>query len=70
MLETFLEVEFEELPEDIRDKVEEGVKKRLNAINMFLENPKRIELIAKDIAEHFKNINNIYFRRMKSKWGS
>ncbi|HLB69423.1 MAG TPA: HsdR family type I site-specific deoxyribonuclease [Candidatus Methanoperedens sp.] len=54
MLETFLEVEFEELSDDIRDRVEEGVKKRLNAINMFLENPKRIELIAKDIAEHFK----------------
>jgi len=34
MLETFLEVEFEDLSEDIRDKVEEGVKKRLNAINM------------------------------------
>jgi len=55
MLETFLEVEFEELSDEVRDRVEEGVKKRLNAINMFLENPKRIELIAKDIAEHFKN---------------
>ncbi len=54
MLETFLEVEFEELPDEMREMVEEGVKKRLNAINMFLENPKRIELIAKDIAEHFK----------------
>ncbi len=43
MHETFLEVEFEELSDDIRDKVEEGVKKRLNAINMFLENPKRME---------------------------
>jgi len=61
MLETFLEVEFEELSDDIRDRVEEGVKKRLNAINMFLENPKRIELIAKDIAEHFKeNIDGTF----------
>lgn len=61
MLETFLEVEFEELPDDIRDSVEEGVKKRLNAINMFLENPKRIELVARDIAEHFKeNVDGKY----------
>ncbi len=61
MLETFLEVEFEELPEDMREKVEERVKKRLNAINMFLENPQRIELVAKDVAEHFKeNIDGTY----------
>lgn len=61
MLGTFLEVEFEELSDDVRDNVEEGVKKRLNAINMFLENPKRIELIAKDIAMHFKeNVDGTY----------
>lgn len=64
MLETFLEVEFEELPDDIRDRVEEGVKKRLNAINMFLENPKRIELIARDIAEHFKENVDGKFKAM------
>ncbi len=64
MLETFLEVEFEELSDDIKDKVEEGVKKRLNAINMFLENPKRIELIAKDIAEHFKENVDGTFKAM------
>lgn len=61
MLETFLEVEFDELSDDIKDRVEEGVKKRLNAINMFLENPKRIELVARDIAEHFKeNVDGKY----------
>ena len=54
MLETFLEVEFEELPEEIREEVEERVRKRLNAIKLFLENPERIDKIAKDIAEHFK----------------
>lgn len=64
MLETFLEVEFEELSDDMRDKVEEGVKKRLNAINMFLENPKRIELIARDIAEHFKENVDGTFKAM------
>lgn len=64
MLETFLEVEFEELPDDLRDRVEEKVKKRLNAINMFLENPKRIELVAKDIAEHFKENIDGKFKAM------
>lgn len=64
MLETFLEIEFEELSDDVRDKVEEGVKKRLNAINMFLENPKRIELIAKDTAEHFKENVDGTFKAM------
>lgn len=64
MLETFLEVEFEELPTDMRNLVEEKVKKRLNAINMFLENPKRIELIAKDIAEHFKENVDGTFKAM------
>ncbi|MCX9010702.1 MAG: HsdR family type I site-specific deoxyribonuclease, partial [Candidatus Methanoperedens sp.] len=64
MLETFLEVEFEELSDEVRDRVEEGVKKRLNAINMFLENPKRIELIAKDIAEHFKDNVDGKFKAM------
>ncbi len=64
MLETFLEVEFEELSEEVKEKVEEGVKKRLNAINMFLENPKRIELIAKDIAEHFKENVDGKFKAM------
>jgi type I restriction enzyme R subunit len=54
MLEVFLETEFEELPEEIREDVEERVKKRLNAIKLILENPRRIEKIAKDIAEHFK----------------
>lgn len=64
MLETFLEVEFEELPEEISGKVEEGVKKQLNVINMFLENPKRIELTAKDIAEHFKENVDGKFKAM------
>jgi type I restriction enzyme R subunit len=64
MLETFLEVEFEELPEDVSSKVEKGVKKRLNVINMFLENPKRIELTARDIAEHFKENVDGKFKAM------
>ena len=54
MLEAFLNSELEELPEEIREEVEDQVKEKLNTIKLILENPKRINLIAKDIAEHFK----------------
>ncbi len=53
MLETFIKAELEELPGDLRENVEEGIKKRLNTINVFLENPDRIRKIAEDIKEHF-----------------
>ncbi len=39
LLESFLESEFEELPEEIRETIEAHVKKRLNAIKLVLENP-------------------------------
>ncbi|MBN1384820.1 MAG: HsdR family type I site-specific deoxyribonuclease [Elusimicrobia bacterium] len=54
MLETFLASELEELPEDIGEKIEGRIKEKLNSIKVVLENQKRINLIAKDIAEHFK----------------
>ena len=54
LLETFLEVELEEIPEQLRDDIEEKIKQRLNETKLFLENPKRIDLVARDIAEHFK----------------
>lgn len=61
LLEGFWEVELEELPENLREIVEEKVKQRLSPIKLFLENEKRIEAIAKDIAEHFKeNVNDRY----------
>lgn len=53
MFEAFIETEFEELPEIEREIVEEELKKRLTTIKLYLENPKRIEFIAKDIASHF-----------------
>ena len=53
MLQIFLETELEEIPEDDREDVEEGVKRRLNRINLFLENPSRVEKVARDIAEDF-----------------
>jgi len=53
MLKAFLETELEEIPEEYREDVEEGVKRRLNRINLFLENPSRVEKVARDIAEDF-----------------
>lgn len=64
MLEAFLDAEFEELPEDVQEKVRESLKKRLNTINVFLENPKRIGLVAKDVAEHFKENLDGRFKAM------
>jgi type I restriction enzyme R subunit len=53
-LDTFIQVEFEEIPEEYREKTEERIKKKLNAIKVFLENPDRIKRVAQDIKEHFK----------------
>jgi len=50
LLESFLESEFEELPEEMRETIEAHVKKRLNAIKLVLENPRRIKVIAEDVA--------------------
>jgi type I restriction enzyme R subunit len=53
-LDTFIQVEFEEIPEEYREKTEEKIKQKLNAIKVFLENPDRIRRLAQDIKEHFK----------------
>ena len=63
-LEAFLETELEELPEEIREGVEDKVKKRLNAIKVVLENPSRIKTIAEDIAKHFKENIDGKFKAM------
>ncbi|HAS92660.1 MAG TPA: hypothetical protein DCS12_10670 [Clostridiales bacterium] len=54
LLESFLNSELEELPEKISEMVEESVKEKLDSIKVILESRKRISMIAKDIAEHFK----------------
>jgi type I restriction enzyme R subunit len=64
LLEAFLETEFEELPEDVREEIEDKVKKRLNAIKVVLENPERIKVIAEDIAGHFKEHIDRKFKAM------
>lgn len=61
MLQIFLETELEEIPDGYRQAVEEGIRKRLNVIKVYLENPKRIATISKDIATHFKeNLDGRY----------
>ncbi|MBN2251876.1 MAG: HsdR family type I site-specific deoxyribonuclease [Candidatus Altiarchaeota archaeon] len=64
MLDAFLEVEFEELPVNVRDVVKDEVKKRISLIRAYLENPERIALVAKDIAEHFKENVDGKFKAM------
>jgi type I restriction enzyme R subunit len=53
-LEGFLAQELEEIPEDFRERVEQRVSRRLSDVMVFLKNPKRIEIISEDIANHFK----------------
>ena len=61
LLQIFLETELEEIPDNYRQPVEDGVKKRLNIIKVYLENPKRIARISQDIAEHFReNVDGRY----------
>jgi len=64
MLESFLDSELEELPEDLSEKVEERIKEKLTTIKVVLENRNRINLIAKDIAEHFKENVDGRFKAM------
>ena len=54
LLEGFLAQELEEIPEDFRERVERRISRKLNDVVLFLKNPRRIEMIAEDIANHFK----------------
>lgn len=63
-LETFLEVELDEIPEQARSEVEAKLKRKLNPINVFLENQERIEKVAADIADHFKKNVDGKFKAM------
>lgn len=60
LLDAFLDSEFEEIPEEIK----EGVKHKLTPINAFLENPERVAAVSKDIAEHFKTEVNGKYKAM------
>jgi len=54
MLDTFIQVEFDEIPEEYREKTENKIKQKLNQIKVILENPDRIKQVAQDITEHYK----------------
>ncbi len=60
-LEDFLKGEYDEIPDDYREEVKEGIRRKLNTINVFLEDRRRIKLIAEDIAMHFReNVEGNY----------
>ncbi len=63
-LENFLAQELEEIPEDFQKRVERRISRRLNDVVVFLKNPRRIETIAEDIANHFKENLNGKFKGM------
>lgn len=54
-LETFLNAEYDEIPDEYRTDIKQEIKQKLNTVNVFLEDEKRINHIAKDISEHFRN---------------
>ncbi|MCG2791191.1 MAG: HsdR family type I site-specific deoxyribonuclease, partial [Actinomycetia bacterium] len=64
MLKEFLDSELDELPEDISERVEGRIKEKLTTIKLLLENQKRINLVAKDIAKHFKENVDGKFKAM------
>jgi len=55
LLSYFLTQEvLEEIPEEYKADVESKVRRKLDTIKVVLKDPKRIDLVAKDIAKHFK----------------
>jgi type I restriction enzyme R subunit len=55
MLDSFIQIGiYDEIPEEYREKTEEKIKQRLNAIKVYLENPDRIKKVAQDIAQHYR----------------
>ena len=64
MLEGFLEVNLEEIPENLQEVVEEKAKQKLNIAKVYLENPERIKQVAQDIAAHFKENLDGRFKAM------
>jgi len=64
LLEAFLESTLEEIPENEREIVEEKIKKKVNPIKVFLEDEERINAIAEDIANHFKENFDDRFKAM------
>ncbi|RLF24475.1 MAG: hypothetical protein DRN01_06935, partial [Thermoplasmata archaeon] len=53
-LNYFISQELEEIPEEYRPDVESKIRKKLDTIRVILEDPERIDFVARDIAQHFK----------------
>jgi type I restriction enzyme R subunit len=64
LLQTFLDVEYDELPEESRERIQDKVREKLTTIKLVLENPERIEKVCEDIAGHFKNNLDGKFKAM------
>jgi type I restriction enzyme R subunit len=59
-LDAFFDAEEEEITEEIKGEI----KKKLNSVNVFLENSKRIATISEDISNHFKENVDGRFKAM------
>jgi type I restriction enzyme, R subunit len=64
LLESFLDSELEELPENAAEKVKGRIGEKLNYIKVVMEDQRRINLIASDIAEHFRENVDGKFKAM------
>jgi len=66
LLEEFLESEFDELPEEVKKRVETRIAGELDVrkFKVFLEDPNRMDRIAKHIAKHFREDVDGKFKAM------
>ena len=66
LLDEFLESEFDELPEEVRKKIEKRVGRELDVrkFKVFLEDPERIGRVTEYIAGHFRESVNDRFKAM------
>lgn len=66
LLEEFLESEFDELPEEVRERVERRISGELDIrkFKVFLEDPRRIDKIANYIANNFRESVDGRFKAM------
>jgi type I restriction enzyme R subunit len=66
LLDEFLESEFDELPEEVRRRVERRIGRELDVrkFKVFLEDPKRIDKVAEYIAKHFRENVDGRFKAM------
>lgn len=55
-LRDFIKFEEEEVREDLTPEEQKELKRKVRIINAFIKKPERVEAIAQDIAEHFKEV--------------